>query len=160
MTNGNQPSPLWPADNPAVTAHVALLQGIINRLANNSTSCKTWCLTLTGAFLSLAGAAKQPAIVTFAIVPIAVFGFVDLMYLANERAYRNLYKTIVEKIRNGSYVKADAFEARATWTCADALACIKSWSIWPVYGALIAAYIVVEATGWVNLLAATPVPKP
>ena len=46
MPNDPGESPLWPADSPAVTAHINLLQGIINRLANNSASCKTWCLPL------------------------------------------------------------------------------------------------------------------
>src|ERR1700730_5201974 len=68
-------SPLWPADNPAVTTHISMLQGIINRLANNSGSCKTWCLTVVSALLSLAGATHLPAIVTFALVPVVIFGF-------------------------------------------------------------------------------------
>jgi hypothetical protein len=68
-------SPLFPADSPAVTAHINLLQGIINRLANNSASCKTWCITLVGALVSLAGATHVPGIVTFALAPVVIFGF-------------------------------------------------------------------------------------
>src|SRR5713226_7192935 len=100
-------SPLWPADNPAVIAHIGLLQGVINRLANNSASCKTWCLTLVGALVSLAGATHIPGIITFALVPVAIFGFLDSMYLAQERSYRDLYRGIITKIRNGSYGSAD-----------------------------------------------------
>jgi hypothetical protein len=58
-------SPVWPADSPAVMAHINLLQGIINRLANNSACCKTWCLALVGALLSLAGATHPPVVVYF-----------------------------------------------------------------------------------------------
>jgi hypothetical protein len=57
-------SPFWPADSPAATTHITLLQGIITRLANNSASCKTWCLTLVAALLSLSGAAHLPQMVT------------------------------------------------------------------------------------------------
>src|ERR1700730_1981892 len=89
-------SPLWPADNSPVVAHITLLQGIINRLANNSASCKTWCLTLVAALISLAGATRVPAIVTGALVPIVIFGFVDAMYLAQEHAYRDLYTRVVD----------------------------------------------------------------
>jgi hypothetical protein len=41
MPDDPRDSLLWPADNPAVTAHINLLQGVINRLANNSAACKT-----------------------------------------------------------------------------------------------------------------------
>ncbi len=113
MPDDPRASPLWPADNPAVTAHINLLQGIINRLANNSASCKTWCLTLVAALLSLAGATHVPGIITFAVVPVMVFGFLDGMYLAQERAYRDLYRTCVEAIRGRSYTLQYAYDARA-----------------------------------------------
>jgi hypothetical protein len=60
-------SPLWPADNPTIAAHINLLQGFISRLANNSASCKTWCLTLVAVFLALAGAIHEPRIIAFAL---------------------------------------------------------------------------------------------
>ena len=85
-------SPFWPADNAAVTAHIGLLQDIISRMANNSASCKTWCLALVGALLGLAGAVHSPAVVAFAVVAVVVFGFVDTMYLAQEKAYRSPYR--------------------------------------------------------------------
>jgi hypothetical protein len=148
-------SPLWPADNPAVTTHINLLQGIINRLANNSSSCKTWCLTLVGALLSLAGATHTPAIVTFALVPVVIFGFVDTMYLAQEKAYRDLYGTVVEAVHDGSYSRAQAFNAGARRTLRHVGWALGSWAVWPIYGGLIAAYIVAEWRGWFALLAAT-----
>ena len=85
-----EPSPFRPADNPAAIEHIKLLQGIVNRLANNSASCKTWCLTLVAALLSLAGTSRNLAIVPISLVPVVVFGFIDTMYLAQERAYRDL----------------------------------------------------------------------
>jgi ABC-type multidrug transport system permease subunit len=149
------PSPLSPADNPAVTTHINLLQGIINRLANNSSSCKTWCLTMVGALLSLAGATHTPAIVTFALVPVVIFAFVDTMYLAQEKAYRDLYGMVVKAIRDGSYSRAQAFNATAERTLYHVGWALTSWAVWPIYGGLIAAYVVAEWRGWLALLAAT-----
>jgi len=149
------PSPLSPADNPAVTTHINLLQGIINRLANNSSACKTWCLTLVGALLSLAGATHTPAIVTFALVPVVIFGFVDMMYLAQEKAYRDLYGTVVKAVREGSYSRAQAFDASAKRTLNHVGWALGSWAVWPIYGGLIAAYILAEWRGWLALLATT-----
>lgn len=159
MSNDPKASPLWPADNPAVTAHINLLQGVINRLANNSASCKTWCLTLVGALVSFAGATHVPGIISFALVPVVIFGFLDTMYLAQERAYRDLYKTITGKIRNGSYVLADTYEARAPLPKRAFFSALRSWAVYPVYLGLILAYIFAYFTGWLAVLTAAATSK-
>jgi hypothetical protein len=148
-------SPFWPADSPAATAHIALLQGIISRLANNSASCKTWCLTLVAALLSLAGAIHAPQMVTATLVPIVIFGFVDIMYLATEVAYRNLYAQVVESMRGGAYARNVVYEARARPDAGCVILAIGSWSIVPYY-ALAVFYLLAIATGWPALLAAAP----
>ena len=145
---------LYPADNPAVTAHITLLQGIINRLAGNSSSCKTWCLALVSALLSLAGATHNPAVATFALVPVVIFGFVDTMYLAQEKAYRDLYDTIVAAVRGRQYELGNTFDAAAERDLDDVFWALGSWSVWPIYGGLIIAYIVAWQRGWLDLLAA------
>jgi hypothetical protein len=151
-------SPLWPADDPAVITHITLLQGIINRLANNSSSCKTWCLALVGALLSLAGATHTPAIASFVLIPIVIFGFVDTMYLAQEKAYRDLYGRITTAVRNRSYQLDHAFDATAERSLGHVGWALASWSICPIYGGLIVAYIVASRCGWVALLGTAPKP--
>ncbi len=153
MTNGPAASPIWPADNPAVIAHMGLLQGVINRLANNSASSKTWCLTLVGALVSLTGATHVPEIVTFSLVPIAIFGFMDTMYLAQEKAYRDLHAHIVTKIRDRSYSLIDAYEAKAPMELRHFGSALRSWSIFPVYGGLILVYLIARCAGWLAVLA-------
>jgi hypothetical protein len=147
-------SPFWPADNAAVTAHIGLLQDIISRMANNSASCKTWCLALVGALLGLAGAVHSPAVVAFAVVAVVVFGFVDTMYLAQEKAYRDLYDSTVKAIRDGTYGRNNLFEARAQRTLRDVAWALASWSIWPIYLTLILAYLVARCTGLIAALTA------
>ena len=150
----NPPSVFAPADNPAVMAHITMLQGIINRLAGASASCKTWCLALVSSLVSLAGATHVPAIVGVALVPVVIFGFLDTMYLAQERAYRTLFATIVAKIRDGSYKRdTDVFEAKAPLKAEDCFAAFCSWAVWPVYGGLAALYIVAHKQGWLQVLA-------
>ncbi|MET3973178.1 hypothetical protein [Bradyrhizobium sp. S3.9.1] len=150
-------SPLFPADNPAVTTHINVVQGIINRLANNSSTCKTWCVALVGAFLSLAGATHNPTIAGSVLVPIVVFGFVDAMYLAQEKAYRDLYERIVAAVQSDSYKLRSVFEARADRTLRHVWWALASWSVWPIYGGLILAYLIAAWRGWFELLAAAPV---
>jgi hypothetical protein len=145
-------SPFWPTDSPAATTHITLLQGIITRLANNSASCKTWCLTLVAALLSLSGAAHLPQMITATLVPILIFGFLDVMYLATELAYRNLYSHIVETMRGDAYDKRLVFEAKARPDAGCAIWALGSWSIIPYY-ALLVFYVIAELTGWPALLA-------
>lgn len=147
------PGSLSPADSPAVIAHINLIQGIINRLAGNSSSCKTWCITLVSALLSLAGATHTPTIATVTLVPLVIFGFMDTLYLTQERAYRGLYTRVVLKVRGQQYQLGDAFDAAAPFHWVSALKSVKSWSIYPVYGGLLVLYGAAYWMGWFRLLA-------
>jgi hypothetical protein len=144
--------PLWPADNPAILTHINLLQGVINRLADNSSSCKTWCLTLVSALLSLAGATHVPGIAACVILPIIIFGFVDAMYLAEEKSYRQLFNRTVIAVRDGSYRSEDLFEVVAPLSLENFRSSLRSWAILPVYGVLILAYIFIMWSGWLTVL--------
>ena len=150
-------SPFWPADDPAVIAHMNILQGVINRLATQSGSCKTWCLTIVGALVTLAGATRSPGIVQFAIVPIIVFAYLDTMYLANEKEFRVLYNSTATAVSTGAYKRGNAFQAvPAKVSIVRAGAAFLSWSIWPVYLSLILAYLIAYFTGWIAALAQVP----
>jgi len=148
--NGGAQPHLLTAESTAAIAHINLLQGIINRLANNSASCKTWCITLVAAVLSLAGSAHNPAIVAIALVPVVVFGIIDTTYLAHEKAYRDLYERMAEKMRAGTYSLDDAFDADASTTflgfCLLFIRAFISWSVLPIYVGLVAAYFVARCT--------------
>ena len=139
--------PLAPAESPARIAHLNMLQAIVTRLAGNSAQCKTWCVAIVSALFGLAGATKSGRIAVAAIIPILVFGFVDAAYLANERAYRDLYSRIVAKIRDSSYGLADFGDLSAPTHAAHYIGALSSWSVWPVYLGLIIAYVVVLASG-------------
>ena len=40
-------------ESPAVQTHLTIMQGVIQRMAENSRSCKVWCVTLVAAVLVL-----------------------------------------------------------------------------------------------------------
>ena len=40
-------------ESSAVQAHLTIMQGVIQRMAENSRSCKVWCVTLVAATLVL-----------------------------------------------------------------------------------------------------------
>jgi hypothetical protein len=141
------PSPLAPAESPAVIAHLNMLQGIITRLAGNSAQCKTWCITIVAAVVAFAGALKNEKIVALAIIPLAIFGFLDAAYLANEKAYRDLYNRLAAKIRDGTYRLADCFVLSAPTDASHHIWAHVSWSVWPVYLGLIVAYLLARFSG-------------
>lgn len=142
-TDHAEASLLLPVDNAAVLAHVALLQSIITRLANNSAACKTWCLTLVAALLGLAGATHVATIIGFSLIPVIIFGIIDTMYLATEKAYRDLYEAVIGRIRSGKYNLHEVFEARAPVTISCFVWALLSWSIAPVYLGLVVICFVV-----------------
>jgi hypothetical protein len=143
MPDDPRESPFWPADTPAAVAH----------LTNNSASCKTRCLVIVSALLGLAGATHASGIVPFALVPVVIFGCLDGMYLAQERAYRSLYTRIAQAVRDGSYGRGHAYELHAPPpSFISFLSALASWSIYPVYLGLILTYAVAAWAGWLAVL--------
>jgi hypothetical protein len=68
-----------------------IIQGIINRMANNSFMIKGWTITLVVVTLLLKGDKYHTFI---AFIPILVFWFLDAYFLRLERLYRRLYNWV------------------------------------------------------------------
>jgi hypothetical protein len=141
---GSQPVP----SESAAIEHLKMLQAIITRLAGNSAQCKSWCITIVSAIVAFAGAMKEAHFVALGIIPIVIFGFLDAAYLANERAYRDLYNAIAAKLRDGSYGGSDMYRLSAPAGAARYVSALGSWSVWPVYLGLIVAYVLMWLTGF------------
>jgi hypothetical protein len=140
-------SPLAAAESPAAIAHLNMLQAVVTRLAGDSAQCKTWCVAIVSALFGLAGATKSGRIAAAAIIPILVFGLVDAGYLANEKAYRDLYNAMALKIRSGNYLLVDFADLGAPASAGHYIAALLSWSVWPVYVGLFIAYLIVLFSG-------------
>jgi hypothetical protein len=91
-------------------------------------------------------------LVSFALVPVVVFGYLDTMYLAQERAYRRLFASVRQSIREGSYTIGQTYETAAPVEPGSLLAALRSWSIYPVYLGLLLAYAVAARQGWLTLI--------
>ena len=128
-------------ESSAVQAHLTTMQGVIQRMAENSRSCKVWCITLVSAILVLVAQTGEPQHALIALVPLILFLVIDTYYLALERAFRNSYKTFVERLHCGELDSSDLyfvdrkrsmpkqFFARL-WFFSTS---ILSFSIWPFY---------------------------
>ncbi len=86
------------AESPAVKAHLDIMQGVIQRMAANSASCKTWCISLVSAILVVAADKGKPQLVWLALLPTLMFFLLDTYYLAFEKGFRDSYKDFVLKV--------------------------------------------------------------
>lgn len=74
--------------------HMEMIQGIINRMANNSFLLKGWAVTLIAGIFVLADKNAEKSYFLVAYIPIIVFWFLDAYYLRMERLYRKLYDRV------------------------------------------------------------------
>lgn len=136
-TSDNQSGPLT-EESAAVQSHLQIVQGVIQRMATNSTSCKTWCITIVSAILVLIADKDKPELAWLALLPSILFAALDAYYLALERAFRASYNSFVKKLHGSQVFVEDLFsvipKGEISRHQVDAL---KSFSVWGFYGALV-----------------------
>ena len=71
--------------------HLEMIQGVINRMANNSFMLKGWAVTLLAGLFALSSKEADKLYFLIAYVPIIVFWWLDAFYLQKERLYVALY---------------------------------------------------------------------
>ena len=86
------------ADSSAIQSHLTMMQGVINRMAENSRSCKVWCVTLVAAVLVLVARTGESQHALIALGPALTFLFLDSYYLALERAFIRSQNAFVAKL--------------------------------------------------------------
>ncbi len=122
-------------ESSAVQKHLEIMQGVINRMAENSRSCKVWCVTLVAATLVLVARTGEPQHALIALVPTLLFLFLDSYYLALERAFIGAQNAFVRKLHRGELEPADVYRVIPTgmgWRLIGR--CLfGSVSIWPFY---------------------------
>ncbi|WP_216725646.1 hypothetical protein [Thiorhodococcus drewsii] len=132
-------------ESASVQSHLQIMQGVIQRMAANSSSCKTWCITIVSAILVLMADKDKPELVWVALFPSILFFVLDAYYLALEKAFRASYNAFLEKLHTGQLQPEDLYavapEGRIGQHRKEAA---KSFSVWGFYGFL----IVLVAIGW------------
>ncbi len=83
--------------------HLADIQAIINRLAQNSFTVKGWSVTLVSVvFAILATKAGARGLLLVPTLPAIVFWGIDAYYLRLERLYRRLYQAAAAPLTAGA----------------------------------------------------------
>ena len=75
--------------------HLDLIQGVINRMANNSFLLKGWSVTLISALFALAAMDSSSLFIYLAYFPCIAFWSLDGYFLWQERMYRKLYEKVI-----------------------------------------------------------------
>ena len=121
-------------DQSSVQAHMTIMQGVIQRMAENSRSCKMWCVTLVAATLVLVARTGEPQHALIALVPTLLLLFLDSYYLALERAFIKSQNTFVDKLHKGTLKSTDVYRVAPTAMGLVLVGrCLGSVSIWLFY---------------------------
>ena len=132
------------SESSAVQTHLQILQGVIQRMAENSRSCKVWCVTLVSAVLVLVARTGEANHALIALAPAILFLVLDSYYLGLERAFRSSYTSFVSKIHGESVSTHDLYSVNASGSILRHFfwALFRSFSILPFYIIVIATVII------------------
>ena len=131
-------------ESSAVQMHLQILQGVIQRMAENSRSCKVWCVTLVSAVLVLVARTGEANHALIALAPAILFLVLDSYYLGLERAFRSSYTSFVSKIHGESVSTDDLYSVNASGSIPRHFfwALFRSFSILPFYLMVMATVII------------------
>ena len=93
----------------AVQSHLTIIQNVIQRMAANSNSSKTWCVTIVSAILVAIADKQKPELAWLCIIPILLFCALDAYYLGLEKGFRESYNDFIMKLHESSLSPKDLF---------------------------------------------------
>ncbi len=111
-----------------------ILQGVINRMAQNSLECKKWTLVLAVGVLSLKIEAISHLYGLCVLgVLLACFYLLDAYYLMLERSFREQYEWLIKNRLKTDERLFEVFPAHQTCRCALYLYAMRSFSLFPYW---------------------------
>lgn len=133
MTNERQVTKISEA-SPSVQTHLVIIQGVIERMASNSTSSKAWCITIVSAVLVIVADKGKPDFAFIALIPTFLFLSLDAYYLAMEKGFRSSYSSFVKKLHEGDLTPEDLYSVKPVGNQSELqLEALKSFSVWGFY---------------------------
>ena len=131
-------------ESSSVQSHLGIVQDVIQRMAENSRSCKVWNITLVSAILVFVARVDKPNYALIALVPTVLFLILDTYYLALDRAFRQSYNDFVQKLHEGNLSVTNLFTVAPTGSVPrHFMASLLSFSIWPFYPTLVVLTLII-----------------
>jgi len=133
------------SDSSSVHAHLTIMQNVIQRMAANSTACKTLCITLVSAVLVLIADKGEPDYAYIALLPTVVFCILDTYYLALEKSLRMAYGIFLYKLHSQRLTTDDLFAVSSKGNMSGfQVEALSSLSVWGFYLPLIVLIFVTK----------------
>ncbi|GAA9944890.1 hypothetical protein VN1204_14180 [Helicobacter pylori] len=120
-----------------------ILQGVINRMVQNSLECKKWTLALAVGVLSLKIEAISHLYGLCVLgVLLACFYLLDAYYLTQERLFREQHQWLIKNRLQTDERLFEVFPAHQTCRCVQFLCAMRSFSLFPYWmlGLCLVAY--------------------
>lgn len=131
-----EPTPL-DVESSAVQAHLKIMLDVIKRSAENSRSCKVWCVTIVSAILVLVSRTETPTHALLALAPAALFLILDTYYLALEHGFRRSYEMFVARLYAGNLYSNSLYSVTQCGSIYRRyVTSLMSFSIWPFYSSV------------------------
>ena len=87
-------------DDTNLHKEIDLIQGCINRMANNSFLLKGWAISIIAVVLALTKDRTNPLFLFLCVsIPILYFWLLDTFFLRTERKYRKMYEWVLKRRR-------------------------------------------------------------
>ena len=101
----------------AKIAHLGFIQGVINRMGNNSFLIKGWVVTLVAAIFALSAEKANVKFAYVALFPLIFFWWLDAFFLHQERLYRKLYEKVADDTEPSTQFLMDAYKYKSEVEC-------------------------------------------
>ena len=122
----------------AIQSHLNISQSVINRMANNSASCKGWCIAIVSAILVVVADKSKQEYSLIALMPVILFMILDAYYLVLEKRFRISYNEFIEKLHSCEISSSDLFVIIPSGSQVRIFSkALLSFSVWPFYLMLI-----------------------
>ena len=116
--------------------YLEMIEGVIERMGNNSFQLKGWAVTLVALVGALAAQGSDKRFFLLAFIPLFAFWFLDSFYLQMERKYKVLYKRVSVKAESDIDFNMDTRDLTYTEDEANRVcfcSCLFSKTEWPFY---------------------------
>ncbi|GAA7451786.1 hypothetical protein ID1017_14080 [Helicobacter pylori] len=110
-----------------------ILQGVINKMAQNSLECKKWTLALAVGVLSLKIEAISSLYGLCILGVLVCFWLLDAYYLTQERLFREQYQWLIENRLQTDERLFEVFPIHQTCRCVLHLCVMFSFSLFPYW---------------------------
>lgn len=91
-------------------AHLGFIQGVINRMGNNSFLIKGWVVTLVAAIFALSAEKANVKFAYLTFFPLLFFWWLDAFFLHQERLYRKLYEKVTNNTESSDKFTMNAYK--------------------------------------------------